>query len=116
MHEMQLVENVVDIVLEQAKLADAKKVLYVKLKIGELRDIVDELMEKCFQFLARGTMAEESVLEIEKVPFVVKCSKCGKEKHAMIHDYATMSCDDCGCKSLELVSGREFLIEDMEII
>lgn len=115
MHEMMLVENVVGIVLKQAALAEAAEVVSVRLRIGELRDIVDELMEKCFRFVARGTIAENAGLHIEKVPFVVKCSSCGHEQRENIRNIAALHCEQCSGTEMRLVSGREFFIEDIEI-
>ena len=37
---------------------NASWVIEVSLVVGDLRDVVDELMESCFQFLSRGTIAE----------------------------------------------------------
>ena len=116
MHEMLIVENVVELVLKQAEIAKAKKVLGVKLCVGEVRDIVDELMEKCFRFVARGSIAEEAHLEMERIPLVVRCQNCGHEQREKISHYATMQCAQCQSKSLEMVSGREFYIERIEII
>lgn len=116
MHEMALTENVVDIVLKHAEMAQAKKVLYVRLKIGELRDIVHHMMEKCFRFVARETIAAEVVLEIVKIPIVVRCTACGQEKEESIDNFAQMKCQHCESTELELVKGNEFFIEDIEII
>lgn len=114
MHEMALTENVVEIVLTHAKMANAEKVIQVKLKIGELRDVVDSLIEKCFRYMARGTVAAEAILEITKVPFVVKCGDCGSEYPESIGDCT--QCRSCGSRNLELVSGKEFLVEEIKIV
>jgi len=116
MHEMALIENVVEIVLKQAKLAEAEKVVCVRLRIGEIRDVVDDLLEKCFRFLARGTIASEARLELTKVPLVVRCEDCGHEAREHILNYASMCCEACGSRRLSMVSGTEFLIEDIEIM
>jgi len=116
MHEMAIMETVVDIVVEQAKLADAKKVTGVKLRIGELRDIIDSLMEKCFCFMARNTVADEARLEIEKVPFVIKCNQCSCECHEHISNYASMICKNCKSSDIRMISGNEFFIEEIELI
>lgn len=110
-----LVENVVGIVLKQAKLAEAEEIVTVRLRIGELRDVVDELMEKCFRFVARGTAAEHAALHIEKVPFVVKCGKCGHEQREDVRNMPALHCGHCGSTEMQLASGREFFVEEIEI-
>lgn len=116
MHEMAITENVVEIVLKHAELAEAQKVVHVRLKIGEIRDIIHELLEKCFRYIARGTIAAEAELEIIKIPLVVRCAECGKENRDYIGNYAEMKCKHCGSNNLELVSGNEFFIEDIKIV
>ena len=58
MHEMSILTNEVDTVLVYAAENNASWVIEVSLVVGDLRDVVDELMESCFQFLSRGTIAE----------------------------------------------------------
>lgn len=116
MHEMAITESVVEIVLNHAELAGAKKVVHVRLKIGEIRDVIHDMMEKCFRYIARGTIAEEAELEIMKVPLVVRCAGCGQEDREDISNYAEMKCNHCGSTDLELVSGNEFFIEDIKIV
>ena len=60
MHEMSILTNEVDTVLVYAAENNASWVIEVSLVVGDLRDVVDELMESCFQFLSRGTIAEGS--------------------------------------------------------
>ena len=52
MHEMALVRNVVDIVVEQAEKSGAAEVKTVYLTIGQGRDVVVEYLDGLFQFLA----------------------------------------------------------------
>ncbi|UWG96311.1 hydrogenase maturation nickel metallochaperone HypA [Dehalobacter sp. DCM] len=116
MHEMAITESVVEIVLKHADVAGAKKVVQVRLKIGEIRDIIHDMMEKCFRYIARGTIADEAQLEIIKVPLVVRCTACGQANREYISNYANMTCHHCGSHELELVSGNEFFIEDIKIL
>lgn len=118
MHEMVLTENVVDIVLKNAEMAEAEKVVRVHLRIGELRDIVDSLMVKCFQYLARGTVAEYAKLEIEKIPLMIQCRTCGETMHMKLHtgDTGSPVCSACGNSTFHIIQGNEFLVDDIEIL
>lgn len=116
MHEMAITESIVEIVLSYAKQVDAKKVVEVKLQIGELRDIIDGLMEKCFRFVARDTVADEANLTIDKVPFVVRCNQCGHEAREDIKNYATMKCLKCGSSALKMASGNEFFVDEIKVV
>ncbi len=118
MHEMALTENVVDIVLRNATMADAKEVTRVHLQIGELRDIVEKLMADCFHYVARGTIAENARLEIERIPLIIQCKNCGEKKHLKLHtgDGRITVCDKCGTSDFHIIQGNEFLVDDIEII
>lgn len=45
MHEMSILSNVMDVVLKYAQENNAREVVSVTLVVGELRDVVDKLME-----------------------------------------------------------------------
>lgn len=45
MHEMSILSNVIDVVLKYAQENNVRKVVSVTLVVGELRDVVDKLME-----------------------------------------------------------------------
>lgn len=116
MHEMAILGNVMDVVLKYAADNDAKEVVSVSLVVGELRDVVDELMESCFQFLARDTIAAHATLKMKKVPLKAQCQECLLVFPADIKSPASLVCPDCGSKSLRIHSGKEFFIESIEVV
>ncbi len=77
MHELSIVQNVVNIVLDHAERNGAQKVLSVSLRVGELRDVVDDLIQRFFDYLSKDTIAEEARLKIERLPVIFRC-KCGE--------------------------------------
>lgn len=115
MHEMSLVRNVVNIVVEEAEAAGAAEISKVHVVVGEGRDIVVSLFESLFQFLARGTVAEHAAVELHHVPYMVKCNHCGTEFHLVTIDQRTWTCPNCNTyKDYKLVSGMEFYISKIE--
>ncbi len=116
MHEMAILSNVMDVVLKHAQENNAAKVLEVNLVVGELRDVVDELMESCFQFLARDTIAAEAKLSMEKVPLRAQCQDCMLVFKADVHDPASLVCPDCSSTKLGIYTGKEFYIKNIEIV
>ena len=116
MHEMALTRNVVDVVVEAAKEAGAAEVRAVHLTIGYMRDIVEDIFERCFAYMARGTVAEKAELVITRVPFTVRCNKCDFVYHIDVYDENTWVCSSCGEKDYKLNSGMEFFINNIEII
>jgi len=115
MHEMALTRNVVDIVIKEAEAAGATKVRTVNLTIGYVRDIVEDLFERCFAYMARGTVAEHAELIITRVPLTVRCKTCDYVYHINVRDESTWVCPICGKKDYILNSGMEFFVNDIGI-
>ncbi len=64
MHETHLIEPVIKGISEHAKKEGAKTVSKVRLKIGELTCVKEDSFRETFQVLAKGTMLENTKLEI----------------------------------------------------
>lgn len=116
MHEMSLTRDVVDVVVMQAQMADASRVLCVNLKIGEVHDIVDDLFVKCFAFLAKGTVAEKARIDIDRIPLTVRCLDCGEVFPVDVYNRKqSVMCPSCKSLKYTINSGNEFSIEDIEV-
>lgn len=115
MHEMALVRNVVEVVLDECKGKPVKAVKAVHLTIGELSDVVEAYIPSLFQFLARGTIADQAEVVIKRTPLLVRC-ECGEVFHIDVRDEATWVCPRCSAKQkYHMISGREFRIERVEV-
>lgn len=115
MHEMALTHDVVDFVLAESARHGGAEIVEVRLTVGEARDIVTELFEGLFHHLTRGTAAAQAAITIERVPFRVRCRRCGELFGLNVHDESTWSCPACGTpRDYELASGMEFTIDSIE--
>ena len=115
MHEMSLVRPLIQIIQEEAEAAGVEKVTAVHLVIGEGRDIVLHLLESMFQFMARGTVAENAKVVVQHVPYMVKCNQCGTEFHLEVMQPEKWVCPSCHAyKDYKQVSGNEFYISKLE--
>lgn len=116
MHEMALCTEVVNTALSSAKEVDAVSVDAVSLVIGETRDIVVDLFDGFFHFLARGTMAEGATVSYTRVPLTAKCHLCGQVFPVDIHNRdLVVECSRCGQRDYEVNSGMEFYIESIDV-
>ena len=116
MHEMALVRNVVDIVVEQAEKSGAEEVKTVYLTIGQGRDVVIDYLDGLFKFLARGTVAENAELVVQTTPMTVKCNQCGFIFPINVFKQETWVCPSCKAeKDYKLNSGMEFMINRIEV-
>jgi hydrogenase nickel incorporation protein HypA/HybF len=114
MHELSITQDVLKIVLEHAEMNGVNKVVGVNLRVGELRDVVEEWMQRFFDYLSRGTLAEGAKLKIEWLPLVFRCA-CEETFSANIREKREITCPDCGGKEFALISGREFEIQGIEV-
>jgi len=112
MHELAITQAMLDIVLEQAKKANAKKVGAINLVIGELSGFVEESVRFYFDFLAKGTIAEEAVLNFKPVSPRARCRGCGNLFELKEFDWA---CPRCGGGDVEITAGKELSIESIDV-
>jgi hydrogenase nickel incorporation protein HypA/HybF len=112
MHELSIVASLFEILEEKASEQQAKKILLVKLKVGKLAGVVPEFLRTAFDMYKKGTIAEDAVLEIEDVPFKIKCQKCQTETER--EDFVFI-CPACGSTDLRTLAGTELLLEKIEL-
>ena len=112
MHELGIAQSIMKTVLAEADKAQARKVLKVSLKIGELAGVMPDSLTFCFELLAKSTIAENATLTIEKVPVSAYCNHCDKTFSIEHNHYC---CQVCGNNRIELVSGQELQIDHLEI-
>jgi len=112
MHELGIAQSIMQIVLSEAERARARKVLNVTVKVGELAGVLPDSLTFCFNLLAKSTIAEHAALTIEKIPVRGYCSEC--QSKFIIEDNRYW-CTTCGNKQIELISGRELQIGQLEI-
>lgn len=116
MHELAVVQSMLDVVLEHARQGKAQRVQSIVLKIGELRDLVDEYIQSYFDYLSKDTLAAGANLKIERLPVVFLCEDCGNRFPVRLQEVVRIACPRCGGEKVNLVSGREFYIDHLEVI
>jgi hydrogenase nickel incorporation protein HypA/HybF len=112
MHELGVTQNILQIAIEHGQKAGAKKIRAINLVIGGLSGIIDESVQFYFDFVSKETMAEGAKLIFKKVPVRFRCRSCGKEFDFQGEQW---TCPDCGSSGPEIVTGREFYLESIEV-
>jgi hydrogenase nickel incorporation protein HypA/HybF len=112
MHEMALTGSIVDIVCEEARKQGFCKVRVVRLQIGVFAPIEPEALRFCFDAVSRGTAAEGATLDIVRRPGEGWCLDCGKTV-ALSERFG--DCPECGKRHVQLTSGDELRIEELEV-
>ena len=113
MHEMGIVQNIMDIVEQQAKMHKATKIVSVALEFGMLTAVQPDAVRFAFEVLSNGGMAEGARLDITIIPIKVRCLECGKE--TVMEDYQPF-CPACSSAGIQIIEGRdEMRIVSLEI-
>ncbi|MBZ8181091.1 hydrogenase maturation nickel metallochaperone HypA [Oscillatoria salina] len=112
MHEVSLMENTLELVLNYAQKEGAKEIHWIKLKVGALSGVIPEALAFAFDVVIQGTIAQNAHLEIETVPVIVHCEKCQLDftPSDFIYD-----CPRCQQLCYEIRQGKELELVSMEI-
>lgn len=78
-HEMSLMEGMVQLIEEKALEAGYARVCGVVLEIGRLAGVEVEALRFAFEVVTRGTPAEGASLEVEEPPGLGWCGECEQE-------------------------------------
>lgn len=113
MHELPMVENVVQVVCAKLdELKETRAVTAVRLKVGKMSSAVPDCLCFYFEFLRKGTPLENASLEIEEIPVKAVCRVCGKEFEV---EGPIFFCPLCDSSRLEMIAGRELLVDSIEV-
>ena len=116
MHELQITERILAIALKHASGQNLSKIVRIHLTIGELSDLKNEWIQHYFDYLSRGTLAEHAELAIRRAPIVVRCRSCICSFEITRNELGHPRCPACAESRVELISGREYLVESMEVL
>ena len=108
MHELAIVEGVVDTVTE--RMGDAK-ISCVRLEIGELSGVVADSLLFCFELAAEGTSLQGASLEITPIPGRCRCRTCGTE---FAPDGPILLCP-CGSADAQVLAGHDLKIASVKV-
>ncbi len=111
MHELAIVEGIIDAVIPAAREHNAEKILSIRLKIGELSGVIPSCIQEYFTIAARDTIAEGAKILIERVPIRINCADCGYDGELKLRQYR---CPACQGTDFRIVSGREYFVDSIE--
>jgi hydrogenase nickel incorporation protein HypA/HybF len=112
MHEIGLMQRMVEVALDRAVGAGARQVQRVTVRVGAESGIVPDVILFAFDVATRGTIAEGAELQIEDVPLVCFCPACEWE---FAPADALHQCPRCHRLGAEVRRGHEFELASLEI-
>jgi len=111
-HELAIARNIVDIAVAAAEKENAKKIVRVNVLAGELRGIIPAQLIFCFGLMSENTLANGAHLSLEITPVIGRCRKC--QENFTVKDYSYI-CPGCQGQDIEVVSGIELRVKDIEV-
>jgi hydrogenase nickel incorporation protein HypA/HybF len=108
MHEVGLVEGIVDAVRQRA---GERPVARVRVRIGTLHRASDGPMEQAFEMVGAGTIVEGATLELIQLPVTSTCRACGATEAGADR---SLVCPACGATSIDYSGGDELMLESIE--
>ena len=122
MHELSIASAVVESGLEFLEAHEVRKVLTVRLAVGELSHVETEQLRFCYTAITQETPMENSTLEIENIAAVVECPRCtyrGRPKYwedaLCAAPIPTLECPDCR-GTVEVVQGNDCAIKTIQFV
>lgn len=112
MHEMSLCEGIMQVIENEAKTQNFKKVKQVVLDIGVLSGVEIQALEFAFDVIMKGTIAEKAILKINHIKAQAWCMYCA-ETVTISQRYDP--CPSCGSYQLQVSSGDEMKIKELEV-
>lgn len=113
MHEMGIVQSLLEILESQAEQHGAERIVRINLEFGVLTGVMPDAIRFAFDVLAKETVAEGAEINIVIVPMKCSCAQCGKE--FVLEEYQPF-CPTCQDSPLHIIEGRdEMRITSMEI-
>jgi hydrogenase nickel incorporation protein HypA/HybF len=112
MHELSLIENVLDLALEQARQHEAETIETITLRIGSLAGVDPDALAFAFEVVKAGSIAAAAELVIEAVPAQCFCAEC-----ACVFAAADGCCEcpSCGTISRDLRQGKELQLLSLQL-
>ncbi|WAM33150.1 hydrogenase maturation nickel metallochaperone HypA [Caldicellulosiruptor morganii] len=111
MHEYFVTQQLIKIAEDELKEIKPKRVLSIKVIVGELSGIIDESLKFYFDVLTKGTILEGSKLEIEQKKALLFCNAC----HEYFERTKDFLCPKCKALGKLTQYGKEFYIESIEV-
>jgi hydrogenase nickel incorporation protein HypA/HybF len=112
MHELSLMEGLLEIIQESAETEGFGRVRRVVLEIGALAGVEVEALRFAFEAAAPGTVADGAALEIESPPGLGRCPTCGVGCRV---GSRLEACPCCGDAPLTVTGGTELRIKALDV-
>ena len=112
MHEMSLCEGILQVMQDESKSQGFKQVKNLWLEIGRLAGVEIEALRFSFVVVTKNTIADGAGLNIIDLPGNAWCMQCAETVEV---SKRFDECPKCGSYQLQVTSGDEMRIKELEV-
>lgn len=112
MHELSIALEIIDIVEEYARKAEAGIVREIEIEVGTLSGVVIEALEFALDAAVENTILEKADRRFIEIPAMGRCGSCGIEFGT---DGYPTRCPECAAPAVEIINGRELRVKSLTV-
>jgi len=112
MHEISICEGILQVIEDQAIAQNFKEVKSIRLELGPMAGVELEALRFSYDVVTRGTIADNSKLEVIQLPVNAWCMPCSGPVEVK---QRFEPCPQCGSYQVQINGGDELRIKDMEV-
>lgn len=111
MHEIALIESLMDSLTQNAAKHGVTRITRVKLVVGELHGALPDALKFAFEVLSAGTLAEGAEIDFDEEQVICRCRSCG---HSFPWKDRRRNCPLCEGESIYTEGGRSVYLDFFE--
>ena len=82
------------------------------MRVGQVSGVVPESLDFCFTAITQDTQLEGATLDIETIPFMLRCRNC---QTSFESEMGIVLCPTCGGIDTEVLSGFDLQVVSFEL-
>ncbi len=111
MHELTVIENIMNISFQAAKENELSYIERINLTVGKLQHLNEMILQNAFSAAKIDSPAAKAELIISWSPVQLKCQDC---KHEYLPENNNFYCPACNSSNTKIVRGNELYVESIE--
>lgn len=112
MHEMSLVQALLEQVEILMREKSADRVSLIRVGVGEFSGVEPDLFRSAFELLVETTPLRGATLHMESVPLESRCARCGRE---FAIEKFCFQCPACASRDLKILRGEDLILDSVTL-
>ena len=112
MHELSICQSMLEIVDKTMAEHPGARLISIFLDVGKGSTIEPVLLSEAFDVITTDGPYEDTKLVVNEIPLAGRCRSCGS---TFEYQEIALGCPKCGSVDIEITSGLELAIRELEI-